>query len=131
MSLPSYFPFTESIESAIIDINRLLEGTLLLNPCILYNAVDASYGVSKCTFERSYKSANTSIKSTTSFALECIPCKPYIALLTSFAVILEHFFTNGTNAFTKERTFGLSDFIPAKPCKHILNSCELISPHAS
>jgi hypothetical protein len=30
-------------------IRRLLEGTELLNPCILYRAVEASYEVLKCT----------------------------------------------------------------------------------
>jgi hypothetical protein len=35
------------------------------SPCMLYNAVDASYGVAKWTSERSYRSANTSTNSFT------------------------------------------------------------------
>jgi uncharacterized protein (UPF0261 family) len=50
-----------------------------------------------------------------SFELECMPCRPYIALLMSLAVMEGHFLMRGTNAFTRDRTLGLSDFIPARP----------------
>jgi hypothetical protein len=50
-----------------------------------------------------------------SFELECMPCRPYIALLMSLAVMEGHFLMRGTKAFTRDRTLGLSDFIPAKP----------------
>jgi hypothetical protein len=50
-----------------------------------------------------------------SFELECMPWRPYIALRTSLAVMEGHFSTSGTRAFTRERTFGLSDFILASP----------------
>lgn len=44
-----------------------------------------------------------------------MPCRPYIALRTSLAVMEGHFFTSGTRAFTRDRTLGLSDFILASP----------------
>ena len=44
-----------------------------------------------------------------------MPCRPYIALRTSFAVMEGHFFTSGTRAFTRDRTLGLSDFMLASP----------------
>lgn len=50
-----------------------------------------------------------------SLELECMPCRPYMAERTSLAVMLGHFLMRGTSAFTRERTLGLSDFIPAKP----------------
>ena len=44
-----------------------------------------------------------------------MPCRPYIALRTSLAVMEGHFLTSGTRALTSDRTLGLSDFMLARP----------------